>query len=84
MRRAVNQSCLAEADLMPGDASFFRVFFRPDANAGPHTATLEFTHDATSAPSPYRVTLVGEAEIHDPDSLSEPDSFSLPATGGGR
>ncbi len=62
MRLAVNQSCLSEAQLAPGEATFFRVFFRPESTPGRHVATLELTHDALSAPSPYRITLEGEAE----------------------
>ncbi|MFT5285879.1 MAG: hypothetical protein ACI8TQ_002047 [Planctomycetota bacterium] len=62
MRIAVGNSCLAEATLASGDATFFRLFFRPLVGTGTKAATLEFTHDATSAPSPYRITLTGSAE----------------------
>ena len=62
MRRAVTNSCLAEATLASGDATFFRLFFIPTGAPGQREATVEFTHDATSAPSPYRITLFGIAE----------------------
>ncbi len=62
MRLAVNNSCLAEATLGAGDATFFRLFFRPTSSPGEKSTTLEFTHDAVSAPSPYRITLSGVAE----------------------
>jgi hypothetical protein len=62
MRQAANRSSLAESTLASGDATFFRLYFRPTGAPGPRSATLEFTHDAASSPSPYRVTLVGAAE----------------------
>jgi len=62
MRLAVTNSCLSEATLANGDATFFRLFFIPTGAPGARQATLEFTHDATSAPSPYRITLSGIAE----------------------
>ncbi len=62
MRRAANRSPLARSVLAPGEASSFRVYFRPVGPSGRRRATLEFAHDALSSASPYRIELQGMAE----------------------
>lgn len=58
MRQAVNSSCLGLSALAGGDHVQYQVRFDP-TTTGARTANLEFTHDATNVPSPFRVVLTG-------------------------
>jgi hypothetical protein len=61
MRENVNASCLVDAVLSGGDFVQYRVRFNPLTTTGARSATLEFAHDATNAPQPFRVRLSGTA-----------------------
>ncbi len=61
MRERVNASCLDRAALSPGDFVQYRLRFNPLTDRGTRSGTLEFTHDASNFPSPFRVRLSGTA-----------------------
>jgi hypothetical protein len=61
MRQAVNSSCLGLSALAGGDYVQYLVRFDPLTATGQRNATLEFPHDATNAPQPFRIRLRGAA-----------------------
>jgi hypothetical protein len=58
MRQSVNSSCLGLSALAAGDHVQYQVRFDPTAT-GARTANLDFTHDASNEPTPFRVRLTG-------------------------
>ena len=62
MRQRVNASCLEDAVLAPGDYVQYRVRFNPMTTTGARSALLEFAHDASNVPQPFRVQLTGDAD----------------------
>jgi len=59
MRAKVNSSCLAPAAVLPAGFVQYRVRFNPLTMTGARSAALEFTHDATNVPQPFRIQLAG-------------------------
>lgn len=59
MRANVNQSCLDDAVMLPGDFVNYRVRFNPLTTTGARSATLSFDHDALNVTQPFRVNLSG-------------------------
>jgi hypothetical protein len=62
MRAKVNSSCLPDAAVFPGGYVQYRVRFDPISMTGARSAELEFTHDATNVPKPFRIRLSGTAQ----------------------
>jgi hypothetical protein len=61
MRQTVNSSCLGLSALAGGDYVQYLVRFNPLTSTGARNANLEFSHDATNAPQPFRIRLRGTA-----------------------
>lgn len=61
MRQRIQSSCLGDAALLGGDWVQYRVRFNPLTSTGSRNATLEFEHDATNQPQPFRLQLSGTA-----------------------
>lgn len=61
MRSRVASSCLSEIEIGGGGVASFKVTFDPVSDSGQRDATLDFTHDAANAPSPFFVDLTGTA-----------------------
>lgn len=61
MRGAVNASCLGQSALAGGDWVQYLVRFNPQGPSGARSADLTFEHDASNAPSPFRLRLSGTA-----------------------
>jgi hypothetical protein len=61
MRQAVNSSCLGLSALAAGDYVQYLVRFNPLTATGVRNANLEFQHDATNEPQPFKIRLQGTA-----------------------
>jgi hypothetical protein len=61
MRGAVNASCLGDSALPASDWVQYLVRFNPLTTTGQRNATLQFTHDASNAPTPFLIRLRGNA-----------------------
>ena len=58
MRQAGSSSCLGLSALAAGDHVQYQVRFDP-TTTGARTANLDFAHDASNQPNPFRVRLAG-------------------------
>lgn len=61
MRQRIQSSCLGSSALLGGDWVQYRVRFNPLTTPGTRDATLEFEHDASNQPQPFRLQLTGTA-----------------------
>ncbi len=61
MRTAVNSSCLGLSALAGGDWVQYLVRFNPLTATGTRNANLDFPHDASNQPTPFRIRLTGDA-----------------------
>lgn len=59
MRQTVNASCLGLSALAGGDYVQYLVRFNPMTATGTRSANLEFAHDASNQPQPFRLRLQG-------------------------
>ncbi len=61
MRANVMSSCLGDSTLAGMGTASFSLRFEPTSSPGAKSVTLSFTHDAGNAPSPYQLTVTGNA-----------------------